>query len=454
MADITKEQEARFNQAAGQWLGGHARNFRRSMNPRNKEPMEQVQPWGEARAAALNQPTAIAATAGAPGAAAVNVQTLVPARVKQKPEPSVTGAQDAATNLAGSNAQAATTQETGPPVAARLQGFRSTLANGLTVGGDVQGNKTYTMGTPGQDGYGVMTVRGGQNAMGGQARTQETPEAFLTDVARQNLQGRGQAGGYSFQGGGADFAKFAQQPTRPSMQDGNTVANERPAYLQVRDRYEAGGGMEKPKYLGPESGLGWKTRLAKYNAELDAYENMTGQRNAMDIAAMREAGAGRQSLLQARGVNDANAIAAARLADDQGVNALDMQAKQLEIQSAQQRQEIIKRLDTTTDPNERRALQGQLLAMQGKDPAQKYQVVTREGFDPVTNMPTKTPYAVNQDDPTQSFEIRGQGGQQPDAMGVINGNPAYAKAYSAASPEQQAEMLKKVRERLAQKGGL
>ena len=133
---------------------------------------------------------------------------------------------------------------------------------------------------------------------------------------------------------------------------------------------------------------------------------------------------------------------------------MDVQAKQLAVQSEQKRQEIIKRLDTTTDPNERRALQGQLLAMQGKDPAQKYQVVTREGFDPVTNMPTKTPYAVNQDDPTQSFEIRGQGGQQPDAMGVINGNPAYAKAYSAASPEQQAEMLKKVRERLAQKGGL
>ena len=87
---------------------------------------------------------------------------------------------------------------------------------------------------------------------------------------------------------------------------------------------------------------------------------------------------------------------------------MDVRTKQLAVQAEQKRQEFIKRLDTTTDPNERRALQGQLLAMQGKDPAQKYQVVTREGFDPVTNMPTKTPYAVNQDDPTQSFEISGQ----------------------------------------------
>ena len=174
----------------------------------------------------------------------------------------------------------------------------------------------------------------------------------------------------------------------------------------------------------------------------------------MDIAAMREAGAGRQSALQAQGVNDANDIARQRLAGDQQGSALDQQAKQLEIQSLQQRREIENRLNATTDPNERRALQAHLLALQGKDSAQKYQIVTREETDPVTQMPIKTPYAVNQDDPTQSFEIRGQGGQQPDAMGVINGNPAYAKAYSAASPEQQAEMLKKVRERLAQKGGL
>ena len=148
---LTEEQKKKTDQAALGYLAGHGRNFLRSMNPRNTEPMEQVQPWGEARAAALNQPTAIAATAGAPGAAAVNVQTLVPARVKQKPEPSVTGTQAAATNLAGSNAQAATTQATGPPVAARRQGFRSALANGLAVGGDVQGNKTYTMVSPGHD---------------------------------------------------------------------------------------------------------------------------------------------------------------------------------------------------------------------------------------------------------------------------------------------------------------
>lgn len=408
MADMTKEQEASLNQAAIQFLGGHGRNFMRSMDPRNKEPLEQVQPWGESRAAALsagNVPVIKpGATKTAPAAAAPRSGKTTSANA-----PSV-GAQVASNLLAGNGQQTAPANyvEMRPgqvPVA--KPAASTTSPGGFTVTPDssVYGGHVRSFGTPGQDGS-------GSGYTSGPARPQQSNESFLGDVARQNLRGRGQVGGYSFEGSGADFAKFARQPTRPAGGSGNTVASERPAYLQVRDRHEGGGGMKPPQYLGPESGLGWKTRLAKYNAELDAYENMTGQRNAMDIAAMREAGAGRQSLLQARGVNDANAIAAARLADDQGVNALDMQAKQLEIQSAQQRQEIIKRLDTTTDPNERRALQGQLLAMQGKDPAQKYQVVTREGFDPVTNMPTKTPYAVNQDDPTQSFEIRGEGGQQ------------------------------------------
>ena len=278
---------------------------------------------------------------------------------------------------------------------------------GFTVTPDesVYGGHVLSFGTPGQDGS-------GSGYTSGPARVQQSPESLLGNIARQNLQGRGQVGRYSFDGSGADFAKFARQPTRPAGGIGNTVANERPAYLQVRDRHNGAAGMDAPKYLGPESGLGWKTRLSKYNAELDAYEKLTGQRTAMDIAAMREAGAGRQSVLQAMGVNNANDIGRKRLAGDQAGSALDQQIKQIEIQSAQQRQLIIDRLSKTTDPNERRALQGQLLAMQGKDPAQKYQVVTMKGFDPVTQMPTETPYAVNQDDPTQSFEIRGQGGQQ------------------------------------------
>ena len=420
---LAKEQEGRFNKAAADYLAGHGRNFLRSMNPRNTEPLEKVPSWSETRAAALNPtPQVAAAPEQAPGAA-LRGGTQPPPGTGQPTVPVLTGQSKAAPG-------ATTTVQ---PQAAQQPAFQSLLGNGMTMTGDMKGNRTYTMGTPGQDGYGKMVVPGGQNAM-----------------AAQNLSGaRPQARSpYSFDGSPEDRARFMQQPTQPPRQNGNTVAPQRAAYLQVRDRAETDrAAREQLAGLDPRSGWGWKGRRELYlaNRGLDQRSDEEQNRTAIEAARMLA------------GQNQANAALAEqrRQFDEQALGRqADLEAKQHEVGFSRQKQEVLDRLNASTDPDERRALTSQLLAMQGKDPAQKYQVVTREGFDPVTNMPTKTPYAVNQDDPTQSFEIRGQGGQQPDAMGVINGNPAYAKAYSAASPEQQAEMLKKVRERLAQKGGL
>lgn len=430
---LTEEQKKKTDQAALGYLAGHGRNFLRSMNPRNTEPMEQVQPWGEARAAALNP-------AAGPAAAPVSV----PGQVQPAAPPATTGRPAAAQNLAGQSAVPVLDNQSKVAVPGQSPAAPPTTSPGgftVTPDNSVYGGHVRSLGTPGEDGSGYGYTSG-------PARPQQTPESFLADTARQNLQGRGQVGGYSFDGGGADFAKFAREPTRPAGGDGNTVASAPAAYLGVRDRHEASKAAQASLAgLDPRSGWGWKGRqeLYKNQQALDQRDREIGARTFMDAARIQQ---DQQQAAAALAQGDRQFYA-----EQQGRD-MDVQAKQLAVQSEQKRQEIIKRLDTTTDQNERRALQGQLLAMQGKDPAQKYQVVTREGFDPVTNMPTKTPYAVNQDDPTQSFEIRGQGRQQPDAMGVINGNPAYAKAYSAASPEQQAEMLKKVRERLAQKGGL
>ena len=362
MADMTKKQEARFNQAAIQFLGGHGRNFMRSMDPRNKEPLEQVQPWGEARAAALNPaPSPQQAAQPAPAQQGPGFHRL--------PTNASVGAQVAANLLAGNNSPQtvpANYVQTAPkqvpiqalqPYGVKRKPEPPPVAgpDGFTVTPDesVYGGHIRSFGTTGTDGSGYGYTSG-------PARPQQSRENFLANVARQNLRGRGQVGGLSFEGSGADFAKFAQLPER-----------------NVRAQQSQQPGPDgRPVLLGPESGMGLKARLAKYKADIDLYNAASGLKALQPGA------------------------------------ALDQQAKQLEIQSLQQRREIENRLNAATDPNERRALQGQLLAMQGKDPAQKYQVVTREGFDPVTNMPTKTPYAVNQDDPTQSFEIRGQGGQQ------------------------------------------
>ena len=76
-----------------------------------------------------------------------------------------------------------------------------------------------------------------------------------------------------------------------------------------------------PKYLGLESGLGWKTRLGIYKEQMDAYNRTTGNQAAMDVEAMRESGAGARALLTAKGVNDANQIARQRLVDDAALNS-------------------------------------------------------------------------------------------------------------------------------------
>ena len=385
---LAKEQEGKFNQAAASYLAGHGRNFLRSMNPRNTEPMEKVQPWGEARAAALN-----------PAAGATTAPVSVPGQVQPAAPPAATGRPAAAQNLAG---QPPAPVQTLSPVMVKQKPQAPTVSPGgftVTPDNSVYGGAIRSLGTPGEDGSGYGYTSG-------PARPQQTPESFLADTARKNLQGRGQVGGYSFEGGGADFAKFAREPTRPAGGDGNTVASAPAAYLGVRDRHEASKAAQANLAgLDPRSGWGWKGRqeLYKNQQALDQRDREVGTRAMMDVARMQQ---DQQQAAAALAQGDRQFYA-----EQQGRD-MDVQAKQLAVQSEQKRQEIINRLDTTTDPNERRALQGQLLAMQGKDPAQKYQVVTREGFDPVTNMPTKTPYAVNQDDPTQSFEIRGQDGQQ------------------------------------------
>ena len=65
---LAKEQEGRFNKAAADYLAGHGRNFLRSMNPRNTEPLEKVPSWSETRAAALNPTPQVAA---APASASI-----------------------------------------------------------------------------------------------------------------------------------------------------------------------------------------------------------------------------------------------------------------------------------------------------------------------------------------------------------------------------------------------
>ena len=343
---------------------------------------------------------------------------------------------DAVIALAGTPKIKAATVEPPP----QQQPFKATLRGGMQYTADDQGNRTFTMGTPGQDGYGMVRTRAG-SATTTQPIVQRPVAVAAQPQAIQALAG-------------------VSPPSSPEKT---------PLEISIENSDRMKGGAANalaggpPRYMtaaeGAAQGIGWKGRLAKYRDDVDTYNRATGNQVAMDIEAMREAGAGGRALLQAKGVNDANAIAMKRLIGDNEVNAariategINQQKGQLEINQSKNLTRLQQQYLGEKDPAKQRALGQQLLTMQGKDP-KEWQITTREEADPSNPvLSRKVSYAVNLNDPSKVVEIGGgaMSSQNDPAMQVINGNPAYRAAYDKASPEKQAEMRKSVNERVKQ----
>lgn len=282
------------------------------------------------------------------------------------------------------------------------------LDNGMTLQHDREGNPTYTMGVKGQDGYGKMTVQRGT----------ATPTAG--SLSRQSLSSG--APGLQITGPAEAVGRFNRPVGGPGLvPTGRMLDPVSPDYAFLKGDENSGA----PKYLGPESGLGWKTRLGLYKEQMDDYRQRTGQNAAMDLEAMREAGAGARSLLQAKGVNDANAIARDRLMNEQDMNKARIgteeilqQKGQAELDIARRVQSLADKLNASKDPAERRLLQRELLALQGKADNPKYQIVTNEEpLDPANPMlgTKKTPYAIDPET-RESFQVGGVGQEQVEYL--------------------------------------
>jgi len=230
---------------------------------------------------------------------------------------------------------------------------------------------------------------------------QTRPGEYQTNAERLAQFGKGMTGtvtdkntGLSFTGSAEDAAKFfapVGKPSRVTPQASNAL-------------------MTPPQYLGPESGIGWKTRRDMYRSQMDAYNKATGNQNEMDIAKMKEFGAGVRAMMSAENDAERNRIARESLVESQTTGKLDRQVKQLGLDNATDVRALQKKYKEATDPEERRMIADQLRVLSNKDQA-KFQVVTKKAIDPKTNLPTETNYAVNPDDPGRSFEI-GAGGQQ------------------------------------------
>lgn len=149
-----------------------------------------------------------------------------------------------------------------------------------------------------------------------------------------NQTGITRGNGFEFQGTAEDAAKFMRPvnigtqmvPTGRMIQ---AVSNSDYLPKKLND-------LQEPKYLGPESGLGWKTRAKLYEAQLEAYNKDKGNQAALDIENMREAGAGLRTLAQANQWNVENTLNQQRLGleenrigSETSLNNLKQQREQL-----------------------------------------------------------------------------------------------------------------------------
>ena len=191
------------------------------------------------------------------------------------------------------------------------------------------------MGTPGQDGYGRISVRPGSE-VGQSARS-----ALATMPGQQTAQ----VGNGLTVTGSQDAINRLAAPVgnvdynSPTYQRYVADNQAKEAYVNREQSPLASNVPQPPKYMSKEEGmaqgLGWKGRLAKYQTDVETYNKATGNKNAMDIEAMREAGAGNRALLQAQGVNDQNAIAKQRLGGELALNQANIDAKDVEQQKGQ-----------------------------------------------------------------------------------------------------------------------
>jgi hypothetical protein len=115
----------------------------------------------------------------------------------------------------------------------------------------------------------------------------KAPTSVSQLQAAGNLAGTTTGNGYSFSGNASDAARFMAPvakaaPTQPSAGPGRVTSGS-----DFAKKEEPTG----PVMLGPESGLGWKTRLAKYQADSESARNAATNSGLMAREGMSQTGA-------------------------------------------------------------------------------------------------------------------------------------------------------------------
>jgi hypothetical protein len=190
--------------------------------------------------------------------------------------------------------------------------------------------------------------------------------------------------------------------------------------------------LEAPKYLGPESGLGWKTRAKLYDSQLDAYNKATGNQTALDIERMREAGAGQRSLAQANQWNIENQLNAKKIAGDLALAETQNKVGQLALLQEQNLQEARNNyLNNPTVENKNRL---DRLLYDPKTQQAQADVRVIDQFSPLTG--EKIGQTIMRDDGTGHY-VDAMAPQQPQE------HPAITYLRENDTPENRALFIKR-----------
>lgn len=331
------------------------------------------------------------------------------------------------------------------------------LPPGMNMQQGEDGSRTYTMGQQGQDGYGRMVVNGSsqmaRNSLAQLPAGYERRGNMTVDTNR-GIYGQTVDGLSIASTDPNAVARFSAPITTPPPMRRMVMRNSSMGDQSTRDD-NLNPLMQPPKYMtreeGDAQGLGWKARRDKYQNDLAAYSRMMGDQasanTAINTAAMSEAGQMARANLQARGVQDANALAQQRLQGELGLNqaqiglaGINQQKGQMDIDQNKRMQSLNEQYLAEQDPVKQRTLADKILTMQGKN-TKDWQITTREEpVDPANPMAgmRKVPYAVNLIDPTQSFELGGTGGGEQQyqeapqaAIDYLKKNPGSAQFFKA-----------------------
>jgi hypothetical protein len=278
---------------------------------------------------------------------------------------------------------------------------------GMRPRAGTDGSTTLTMGNKGQDDYGRVSLKGNLPKPG---------STMLNDGLRHNVDGMRVTGDPNA------VRKFGELNFNVNEND--------PGYQRWAAQNQAKGQLVR-QYATPEPsnplaklpvygshGGGWKTRAKLYAADMDAYNKATGNQTELDIAQMKENGAGRRALLEAQHWNDQNSIAQQRINNEKSLNdaritseGLVQENAQMDINQKKQIEDIRSRYLSEADPTKQQALGNQLLTMLGKS-TNDWKITTQEESDPLSpGVTKKVSYAVNIKNPRQVVEIGGGSGE-------------------------------------------